>query len=57
VVDEQTLPPELLITATDVLGLPQALKHKNFALSAVQFHPESVLTEHGRKIIENWIRY
>jgi anthranilate synthase component 2 len=56
VVDEQSLPPELLITATDVLGLPQALKHRTFPLSAVQFHPESVLTEYGREMIENWIQ-
>ena len=55
VVDEQSLPPELLITALDSLGLIMAIKHREYPLSAVQFHPESVLTEHGRQIIKNWI--
>ena len=56
VVDEKTLPKELQITAIDCLGLIQAIKHKVFPLSAVQFHPESVLTEYGQMMIENWIK-
>jgi len=57
VVDEDTLPAELQITARDVLGLPQAIKHTKYPISGVQFHPESVLTGYGRQMIENWVKY
>jgi anthranilate synthase component 2 len=32
-----------------------AMSHKNLDLKAVQFHPESILTQHGLKMIENWV--
>jgi len=56
VIDEKTIPEELQITAMDELGLIQAIKHKDYPLSGVQFHPESVLTEYGRQMIENWVK-
>jgi anthranilate synthase component 2 len=43
------------ITAIDSLGQIQAIKHRKFNIRSVQFHPESVLTEYGLKMIENWI--
>ncbi len=46
-----------IITSTDEYGIIQSLKHKTFNLRSVQFHPESVLTEFGLKMIENWIKY
>lgn len=55
VVDESTLPAEIQIIAKDKLGLVQAIQHKKYALTGVQFHPESVLTEYGKLMIENWI--
>jgi len=55
VIDEKTIPDELQITAIDQIGLIQAIKHKDYPLSAVQFHPESVLTEYGQRMIKNWI--
>ncbi len=55
VVDQDSLPSDILVTATDSLGLVQAIKHKTYPLSGVQFHPESVLTEYGKQIIENWV--
>ena len=56
VIDEHTLPDDLLITAVDKMGLIQAIKHKEHPLSGVQFHPESVLTEYGKLMIKNWIQ-
>lgn len=45
------------ITAIDINGQVQSLKHKHFNLRGVQFHPESILTDFGLKMIENWIKY
>ena len=49
------LPRELEITAVDAAGHIMALRHKTYKVHAVQFHPESILTEHGLEIIKNWI--
>jgi anthranilate synthase component 2 len=54
-VNKNDFPKELEITAVDESGSIMALKHKTYDVSAVQFHPESVLTEHGLKMIENWV--
>ena len=55
VADRSTLPPCFRITATDEKENIMAIRHKEFDLCAVQFHPESVLTEYGREIIGNWL--
>jgi anthranilate synthase component II len=55
VVDEKTLPPDLEITAIDESGRIMALRHKKFDVRGVQFHPESVLTPDGKKMISNWL--
>ncbi|MET7000781.1 anthranilate synthase component II [Chitinophaga defluvii] len=55
VVDESTLPEELLVTAKDEHGYIMALQHKKYDVSGVQFHPESVLTPEGEKIMRNWL--
>ncbi|HRG37399.1 MAG TPA: aminodeoxychorismate/anthranilate synthase component II [Bacteroidia bacterium] len=54
-VNKEDLPKELEITAVDESGSIMAIRHKTYDLSAVQFHPESVLTEHGLQMIENWV--
>ncbi len=51
----ETFPEVLKITATDENGIIMALSHKQLDIHAVQFHPESVLTPLGQKIIENFI--
>ncbi len=56
VIDEDTLPDELLITARTDDGCIMGVRHKTRPIFGIQFHPESVLTPDGKKIIENFIR-
>lgn len=56
VADSPTLPACLEITAVDEQQHIMAIQHKQFDLSAVQFHPESILTPDGEKIIQNWLK-
>lgn len=56
VIDDKNFPTELEITARDANNYIMALQHKNFDVQGVQFHPESVLTPDGEKIISNWLR-
>lgn len=55
VVNEKILPKDLLITAKNEEGLVMAIKHKSLPISALQFHPESVLTPDGKMILANWV--
>lgn len=54
-VDQQNFPDELEITAVDDEGIIMALQHKTFDVHAVQFHPESILTPLGKKILNNFL--
>lgn len=49
------LPDDLEVTALDEAGNIMALKHKTHKVRGVQFHPESIMTEHGIKMMDNWI--
>ena len=51
----QDFPEELQVTAKDENGYIMGLQHKQYDLQGVQFHPESVLTPNGEKIIKNWL--
>jgi anthranilate synthase component 2 len=55
VVSKENFPDELEITAEDDLGFIMAMQHKTYDIQAVQFHPESVLTPLGEKIMRNWL--
>lgn len=55
VVDASSLPNNLLVTAIDNEGQIMALRHKEFNVRGVQFHPESVLTPNGKQMIKNWL--
>ena len=55
VVNPGDFPEVLEITSLDENGQIMSLRHKIFDVRAVQFHPESILTPHGKKILENWV--
>ncbi|MCL3778819.1 aminodeoxychorismate/anthranilate synthase component II [Prolixibacteraceae bacterium JC049] len=55
VVDSEGLPEELQVTAVDESGEIMALKHRDYDVRGVQFHPESVLTPEGKMILKNWL--
>lgn len=57
VVDENKLSPDLVVTAKDENGLIMALSHKSYDIKGVQFHPESVLTEHSHQLMSNWLKH
>ena len=54
-IEKETLPSELEITGQTDSGVIMAVQHKSLPICGVQFHPESVLTEHGYQMIGNWL--
>jgi para-aminobenzoate synthetase component 2 len=54
VVDE-TVPDELVVTARTAGGVVMGLQHRELPLHGVQFHPESVLTQGGHRLLANWL--
>ncbi len=55
IVDRDSLPDCLEISATSPDGLIMGLRHRTKKIEGVQFHPESILTEHGRKLLQNFL--
>ncbi|MCF6224583.1 MAG: aminodeoxychorismate/anthranilate synthase component II [Flavobacteriaceae bacterium] len=51
----KNLPNDLIATSVDENGEIMSLKHKDFDVRAVQYHPESILTPHGKQILKNWV--
>ncbi|HYV26937.1 MAG TPA: aminodeoxychorismate/anthranilate synthase component II [Candidatus Eisenbacteria bacterium] len=56
VIQRDTLPPQLEITAETEEGEIMGVRHKEFPIWGVQFHPESILTENGRMILKNFLK-
>lgn len=56
VVDPENLPDVLEITSVDKHGQIMSLRHRDYDIRGVQFHPESVLTPKGKTMIENWVK-
>lgn len=54
-VDPETVPPELEITARTADGVIMGLRHREAPIEGVQFHPESVLSEQGHRMLANWL--
>lgn len=57
IVDKNSLPDCLEVTAVSEEGYIMALRHKTLDIRGVQFHPESVLTPEGKQILYNWINH
>ncbi len=57
VVDREGLPACLEVTATSPEGQIMALRHREYDVHGIQFHPESVLTPEGKRIMENFLRH
>ncbi|GBF10377.1 aminodeoxychorismate/anthranilate synthase component II [Tepidibacillus infernus] len=57
VVDRESLPEEIEVTAVTEEGEIMAIRHKEYPIEGVQFHPESILTPYGRQILQNFIQY
>jgi anthranilate synthase/aminodeoxychorismate synthase-like glutamine amidotransferase len=55
-IDKGTLSEEIAVTALSEDGVVQAIAHRRLPVHAVQFHPESVLSEHGAAIVGNFLR-
>ncbi len=55
IVEEDSLPANLQITARSDDGVIMALTHRDLPIAGVQFHPEAVLTEHGHRLLKNFL--
>ena len=55
-VREETLPEELQVTGRTVSGVVMAVRHRSLPIEGVQFHPESVLTQGGHRVLANWLQ-
>ncbi|HEY9233166.1 MAG TPA: aminodeoxychorismate/anthranilate synthase component II, partial [Blastocatellia bacterium] len=55
IVEKASLPETLEVSATTPDGIIMGLRHREFPIEGVQFHPESVMTEHGKTLLENFL--
>jgi anthranilate synthase component 2 len=55
VVKKETLPDQLIVLSLDDKGEIMAMKHAHYPVYGVQFHPESIMTPHGKKMLENFL--
>ncbi len=55
IIDRQTLPPEFEISASTQEGEIMGIRHQKYLLEGIQFHPESILTPQGKRLIKNFL--
>jgi anthranilate synthase component 2 len=55
VINKTSIPDCMEVIATDEMGEVMAIRHKTLDIRGVQFHPESIMTLHGKSLIRNWI--
>jgi para-aminobenzoate synthetase component II len=55
IVERESLPAELEISSTSPEGIIMGLRHKTYKIEGVQFHPESILTTDGKKLLQNFL--
>ncbi|PYV38239.1 MAG: aminodeoxychorismate/anthranilate synthase component II [Acidobacteria bacterium] len=55
-IERKSFPKGLEISATSTDGLIMALRHREFPIEGVQFHPESIMTTHGKRLLENFLK-
>ena len=55
VIDPESLPVDLLVSARTDDGIIMGVRHKTFPVEGVQFHPESILAEEGKKLLKNFL--
>ncbi|MCX6149456.1 MAG: aminodeoxychorismate/anthranilate synthase component II [Ignavibacteriales bacterium] len=56
IIEKESLPKELEISSFTDAGVIMGVRHKNYPIEGIQFHPESILTIEGEKIINNWLQ-
>ncbi len=55
IIDSNTVPKELEVTATTDKGEIMGIRHKKYLIEGVQFHPEAILSEYGHEMLKNFI--
>jgi para-aminobenzoate synthetase component 2 len=55
IIEEETLPDELEVSARTAEGEIMAVRHRQYAVEGVQFHPESIITQHGKQLLKNFL--
>jgi para-aminobenzoate synthetase component 2 len=55
IVEEETIPDVLEVTARTAEGEIMAIRHREYPIEGVQFHPESIITEHGKQLLRNFL--
>jgi len=55
IIEKKSLPPELIITSQSEDGEIMGVRHKKYRVEGIQFHPESILTREGKKLLKNFL--